>query len=130
MPELQAQVDTVREAFSANVQKAFVLKPSFPYSSPQPSTLSSPPHPSQGYQQVIGRTGSLDQHLDAKHAPHNPYANQPITPPISTGPMGSKNESPAMQSLDLIPQSAQMHALSQNLAMPEQSVWNPSKIFE
>ncbi|MBE3047277.1 hypothetical protein IMZ48_33105, partial [Candidatus Bathyarchaeota archaeon] len=34
MPEVQKQVNAVREAFSADVRKLFALKPSFPYGSP------------------------------------------------------------------------------------------------
>ncbi|OAQ98152.1 hypothetical protein LLEC1_01503 [Akanthomyces lecanii] len=130
MPELQTQIDTVREAFSADTRRAFVLKPSFPYGSPHPSNKSSPPHaPSNAYQGNPARSGSLDQHLDA-HSSLG-YVNNPITPPISTGAMGSKNESPAVQNLDLIPQVAtSMPAMPPNMGLANQVAWNPSRIFE
>lgn len=130
MPELQAQVDTVRHAFSADIRKPFLLKPSFPYSSPQPSTLSSPPQVSQGFNPGLGHTGSFDPPLDTRPAlvPH--YGTLPVTPPTSTGPMGSKTESPSIQTIDLTPQNGHLAAMQQqNLAVPDHN-WNPSKIFE
>ncbi|UKZ75304.1 hypothetical protein TrVFT333_002982 [Trichoderma virens FT-333] len=60
MPELQRQIDAVREAFSADVRKPFVLKPSFPYGSPHPSHSASPP----GYR-GMQRAGSMEQALDS-----------------------------------------------------------------
>ncbi|KAK8149948.1 hypothetical protein G3M48_004892 [Beauveria asiatica] len=130
MPELQTQIDTVREAFSADTRRAFVLKPSFPYGSPHPSNKSSPPHvPSGAYQGNGGRSGSLDQHLDAHSSMR--YVNNPITPPISTGPMGSKNESPAVQALELIPQvGTSVATMPPNMGLADQVAWNPSRIFE
>ncbi|KAJ6782170.1 hypothetical protein PWT90_03602 [Aphanocladium album] len=130
MPELQTQIDTVREAFSADTRRAFVLKPSFPYGSPHPSNKSSPPHmPCTAYQGNPARSGSLDQHLDAHSSLR--YVNNPITPPISTGPMGSKNESPAIQSLELIPpMGTSATAMPPNMGLADQVAWNPSRIFE
>lgn len=129
MPELQAQVDTVRLAFSADIRKPFLLKPSFPYSSPQPSTLSSPPMMTRGFNPGLGHAGSFDPQLDTRPAllPH--YGTLPVTPPTSTGPMGSKNESPSMQTIDLTPQNGHMTAMQHNLTVPDQN-WNPSRIFE
>ncbi|KAH0530637.1 hypothetical protein TsFJ059_005242 [Trichoderma semiorbis] len=60
MPELQRQIDAVREAFSADVRKPFVLKPSFPYGSPHPSHSASPP----GYR-GMQRASSMEQALDS-----------------------------------------------------------------
>ncbi len=130
MPELQTQLDTVREAFSADTRRAFVLKPSFPYGSPHPSNKSSPPHiPSGAYQGNAGRSGSLDQHLDAHSSLC--YVNNPMTPPISTGPMGSKNESPAVQNLDLIPHiGTSVAGMPPTMGLADQVAWNPSRIFE
>lgn len=42
MPEMQQQVNNLRQAFSADVSKAFELKPSFPFGSPQVAPQSSP----------------------------------------------------------------------------------------
>ncbi|ATY62568.1 Fungal transcriptional regulatory [Cordyceps militaris] len=130
MPELQTQIDTVREAFSADTRRAFVLKPSFPYGSPHPSNKSSPPHmPSGAYLGNSGRSGSLDQHLDAHSSLR--YVNNPITPPISSDYMGSKNESPTIQALELIPQAGtSVPTMPPNMGLVEHVAWNPSRIFE
>ncbi|KAL2129139.1 hypothetical protein VTI74DRAFT_8174 [Chaetomium olivicolor] len=42
-PDMQKQIDSVREAFSADIRKPFVLKPTFPYGSPHSATHPSPP---------------------------------------------------------------------------------------
>jgi hypothetical protein len=34
MPDMQQQIDALREVFSADMRKPFVLKPTFPYGSP------------------------------------------------------------------------------------------------
>ncbi|KAL3958407.1 hypothetical protein ACCO45_006569 [Purpureocillium lilacinum] len=102
MPELQKQVDAVREAFSADVRKPFVLKPSFPYGSPHSSSHSSPPRIPQGYR-PMDRTGSLDQHLDPQH-------------PTSLVMMPQDNQGPDMHHGMPVPTS--------------QSSWNPQRIFE
>ncbi|OAA62264.1 Fungal transcriptional regulatory protein [Cordyceps fumosorosea ARSEF 2679] len=129
MPELQTQIDTVREAFSADTRRAFVLKPSFPYGSPHPSNKSSPPHmPSGAYHGNLGRSGSLDQHLDAHSSLR--YVSNPITPPISSDPMSVKNESPAGH-LELMPHAATSAAtMPPNMGLADHVTWNPSRIFE
>src|SRR6478736_8726110 len=104
MPELEKQINALRDAFSADVRKPFVLKPSFPYGSPHPSTHSSPPRGTDSFRPVIHRTGSIDQHLDAHGAQQVSYTNHPITPPISAGPLDSKSDSPAVQSLVMMSQ--------------------------
>ena len=54
MPDMQRQIDSMREAFSADLRKPFVLKPSFPYGSPSPSAS----HPSPPHQQLSGSAGT------------------------------------------------------------------------
>ncbi|KJZ76979.1 hypothetical protein HIM_03856 [Hirsutella minnesotensis 3608] len=132
MPELQKQIDAVREAFSADVRKPFVLKPSFPYGSPRSSVHSSPPRVTQSYQSTMDRLGSLDhQHLESPHAQTVSYPSHPISPPISTGPGDSKSDSPAAQSLTLMPQDGQSADLRQGMTMSNpQPTWNPARIFE
>lgn len=131
MPELQKQIDAVREAFSADVRRPFVLKPSFPYGSPHSSSHSSPPRGTQGYRPAMDRTGPMDQHLDTPHAQTVSYISHPISPPISTGPGDSKSDSPAVQSLVMMPQDGHGPDLQQSMAMPSnQPSWNPARIFE
>lgn len=133
MPELEKQINAVREAFSADIRKPFVLKPSFPYGSPHPSnrsTHSSPTYSGQGYVPPVDRTGSMEQHLDSQNTSQVSYTSHPITPPISVGYMDSKSDSPAVQPLMMMPQGSQAPGLQQNISLAEQPVWNPAKIFE
>lgn len=130
MPDLQKQVDAIREAFSADIRRPFVLKPSFPYGSPHPSNQSSPPRANMAYQASAHRTGSMDQQLDPSNQ-HVSYISHPITPPISVGPMDSRSDSPAVQSLVMMPQdgpAADMHHTMGLTSNPP--TWNPARIFE
>lgn len=130
MPELEKQINALREAFSADIRKPFVLKPSFPYGSPHLSSHSSPPRGNDSYRPVVQRTGSMDQHFDAHGAQHVSYTSHPITPPISTGPVDSQSDSPTLQSLVMMSQGSQAQGMPQSLSLPDQPGWNPSKIFE
>ncbi|KAM6506827.1 hypothetical protein FALCPG4_018648 [Fusarium falciforme] len=90
LPELEEQFNALREAFSADVRKPFVLKPTFPYGSPHPSSHSSPPRAWEPLRPVIHRSGPVDQHLDTHGAQQVSYTSHPVTPPISAGPVDSK----------------------------------------
>lgn len=107
-----------------------MLKPSFPYGSPHLSTRSSPRQGTPNYRHGIGRAGSLDQQLDPHGAQTVSYISHPITPPMSTGALDSKSDSPAAQSLVMIPQGTQGSGMPQSLALPDQPTWNPARIFE
>lgn len=136
MPDMQKQIDAVREAFSADTRKPFVLKPSFPYGSPQTSHMSSPMGSNSRYQPVVGRTGSLGHHLDTAVSQHSPldYSAHPISPPISAGPVeGVKTDSsPAAQPLVMMTttQPTQAPSLQGALPLTDGPTWNPSRIFE
>ncbi|KAK1255132.1 hypothetical protein MKX08_009127 [Trichoderma sp. CBMAI-0020] len=124
MPELRRQIDAVREAFSADIRKPFVLKPSFPYGSPHPSHSASPPA-----FRGMERAGSMEQVLDTSGTQTVSYISHPISPPISTGGLDSKSDSPSAQSLVMMPQTVGP-GMPPNMTMPEQPAWNPAKIFE
>lgn len=130
MPDLEKQIDAVREAFSADVRRPFVLKPSFPYGSPHPSTQSSPPRANMGYQPPVNRPGSMDHHLEPQNS-HVSYISHPMTPPISIGPLDSKSDSPAVQSLVMMPQDGQTQDMQHSMGIPTSApAWNPARIFE
>lgn len=116
MPDMQKQIDSVREAFSADTRKPFVLKPSFPYGSPHSASHPSPP----------GR------HLETQ-MPHSQvsYTNHPLTP-ISAGPLDTKSESPVGQSLTMVSSGpgSQAPGVTQTLPLAEAPAWNPSRIFQ
>lgn len=129
LPEMLKQIDAVREAFSADTRKPFVLKPSFPYGSPHPSTQSSPPRATT-FKPPMLRTNSLDPNLDVHTGPHSHVSYHPITP-ISVGSADGKSDSPSVQSLSMMSagQSTQP-PLSHTLPLVDPPTWNPSRIFE
>ena len=137
MPDMQRQIDAVREAFSADTRKTFVLKPSFPYGSPHSGTHPSPSGPSPGFRPALGRTGSSMEHqrIDTQAAVQHSqvsYTGHPISPPISAGPVDSKSDSPAVQSLVMMAsgQATQAPAMQQAMSLADAPGWNPSRIFE
>ena len=131
MPDMQKQVDSVREAFSADTRKPFVLKPSFPYGSPQSTANATPPM--SHFRPALPRTASLDQQIDTQvqHSQVS-YASHPITPPISAGPVDNKGGSPAVQSLVMMAQGqvTQAPAMPQTIPLADTPAWNPNRIFE
>lgn len=139
MPDMQQQIDALREAFSADLRKPFVLKPSFPYGSPAGPAHTSPPRVSQYHQPQLVRTSSIDQPGLEQHVhqqtPQVSYTNHPITPPISAGSVDTKSDSPAVQSLVMmasgqrIPQQ-QQQSMTSSVPMVDTSAWNPTRIFE
>ncbi|PHH77091.1 hypothetical protein CDD82_3668 [Ophiocordyceps australis] len=100
MPELQKQINAVREAFSADVRRPFVLKPTFPYGSPH-SSHPSPPRPMHRFRPALEQ----QQHLPGGH--------QQAQAPLVMMPDGQARE---MQHDMAIPIS--------------QPTWNPARIFE
>ena len=142
MPDMQHQIDALREAFSIDTRKPFELKPTFPYGSPASSVHQTPPRGLPYQQPQLNRTGSMDmqhQNLDPhqgqqQQQQHMNYAGQPITPPISAGGMGTtKSDSPAVQSLVMMATGQripQQQTITNSVPMVDPSTWNPSRIFE
>lgn len=131
MPDMQKQVDAVREAFSADTRKPFVLKPSFPYGSPV-STHSTPPRSNAGgYQANTVRTDSMDQRLNSQVQQHS-YGGHPITPPTSAGPGDMKTDESDVQSMVMMAgsQGSQAPAMQHDLPLAGAPSWNPARIFE
>jgi hypothetical protein len=120
MPDLQAQITSLRQAFSANINKPFELKPSFPFGSPIARLAHSPP---------------VDVQY-ADHLRHEPrplhYGNRPITPPVSsTDHDESKDGSLAAASLAMMASGQRQPApLPSNHPGDEGIAWNPTRIFE
>jgi hypothetical protein len=129
MPDMQKQIDSVREAFSADIRKPFVLKPSFPYGSPH-SSQASPP--GQRFRQDMSRTGSIDQQVESRlqHSQVS-YISHPISPPVSASPLDSKSDSPGVQSLAMMASSQpQVSAVQHAMSITDAPTWNPTRIFE
>lgn len=131
MPELQKQVDAVREAFSADVRKPFALKPSFPYGSPHPSNQSSPPRLPTSYRPGASPLDQQQRQLDVQNFQSLNYAGHPISPPISAGPE-SKSESPGVQTggMVMMSQGSQATGMQQNMSISDPPAWNPARLFE
>ncbi|KAK2625723.1 hypothetical protein QTJ16_005035 [Diplocarpon rosae] len=131
MPDMQQQIDALREAFSADIRKPFVLKPSFPYGSPM-AINTSPPRSVAQYRPH----GSAQQVLEQQHAPqHVSYIAHPISPPISAGGVDTKSDSPAVQSLVMMAAGQRGSQIQPPIstAAPmgaDPSAWNPSRIFD
>ncbi|KAI8947224.1 fungal-specific transcription factor domain-containing protein [Xylaria longipes] len=130
LPEMLKQIDAVREAFSADTRKPFVLKPSFPYGSPHPSTQSSPPRATT-FKPPLLRTNSLDPNLDVHAGPHSHVSYHPITP-ISVSSGDGKGDSPSVQSLSMLGASQSTQPpLSHTIPLVDHHpTWNPSRIFD
>lgn len=103
MPDMQHQIDALREAFSADIRKPFVLKPSFPYGSPGAPVNTSPPRSNVQYRQASTH-GS--QALEQQHAPQQSLVM------MATGQRGPQPQIPS------------------GVPMADPSSWNPSRIFD
>ena len=122
MPEMQGQVDALREAFSEDINKPFVLKASLPYNSPpMAATQTSPMHNMQF------RNGSICQPIDNSQSIN--YSAHPLSPPMSAGLVPPKRDSTASILTMTSGQTPQAHT-SSVLPTAEHFQWNPSRIFE
>lgn len=132
MPDMQQQIDALREAFSADLTKPFELKATFPYGSPREPSQSSP-RGSQGslYNQPHLSTAPIDMSaMDQQSVPHSQmmYSSHPITPPVSAGGVDTKSDS-ATQSLVMMPGQRVQPSMASTVPMVDPG-WNPSRIFE
>ncbi|KAF7593882.1 hypothetical protein BBP40_010693 [Aspergillus hancockii] len=121
MPEMQAQIDSLRLAFSADVNRPFELKPTFPYGSPsEPYHPSPPPLDSQYQPHVSQVSGDVQSRVG-----YTPY---PVTPPISTGTEDSKSDSSQLHSLGMMP-SQPVSSQSINAPLVDENSWDPTRII-
>ncbi|KAL2263546.1 hypothetical protein VTK26DRAFT_6282 [Humicola hyalothermophila] len=116
MPDMQKQIDSVREAFSADIRKPFVLKPTFPYGSPHSASHPSPP---------VRQLNTQVPHSQVS------YASHPLTP-VSAGSLDTKGDSPTVQPLTTMASNpgSQASGVAQTLPLAEAPAWNPSRIFD
>ena len=126
MPEMEAQINALRVAFSANIDKPFELKATFPYGSPSEPYQPSPPLDSQYHHLQIPPNPQYD------HQGQFPHPSQTLTPPISAGACDSRTDSPQYP-----PSFVQQHAQSassmlrhNSVPMPENVQWNPTPIID
>ncbi|KAL5116257.1 hypothetical protein ACEQ8H_005815 [Pleosporales sp. CAS-2024a] len=125
MPEMQAQVNSLRQAFSADITKPFDMKPTFPFGSPQVTSHSSPlsnqgsyrsRHPSQA--SPLEQPGQVNYHA------------HPISPPISASDRGTKADSPVAQSMVMMASGQRAPASATSMQLQEPAQWNPQRIFD
>lgn len=123
MPEVQKQVNAVREAFSADIRKPFELKPSFPYGSPT-SSAATPPR------SLASITRAVPSQSDPANmqAPPLAFTSHQSASPISAGPTDAKGAQ-AMMMFTSGPGN-QSAGIAQQVPMSEPPAWNPSRIFE
>lgn len=125
MPEMQAQIDALREAFSADINKPFELRHTFPYGSPGAQLQPSPPIEMGHYPPTLSRDASVEQLSRAS------YVTQPITPPISAGHGDAKSGSPGAPPFPIMtPGQGQHQPMPQSISMVDTIGWNPTRIFE
>ena len=124
MPDMQMQVNQLREAFSADVNRPFELKRGFPFESPSPSTAGLQPSPPLD---INIQHPMLTRHESLGRQDHMPYHATPITPPISSAGLTFEDSKENL----LMSGSIQMMPSSQQQAMPISmgQEWNPTPIF-
>lgn len=116
-PDMQKQIDALREAFSADTSRPFELKPTFPYGSPGvPALQPSPPLDSK-YQLSLLQGAPSHVNLPQQMS----FQSGPITPPMTAGLDGPRDGS-------MGPPSGGMLSHGQQTSMAE--AWNPTPIFE
>ncbi|CAG8974329.1 hypothetical protein HYALB_00006176 [Hymenoscyphus albidus] len=132
MPEMQQQIDALREAFSADTRKPFELKPSFPYGSPGAPVHTSPPRSVTQYRQ-IGPNGTTMEHQNNVQSQSVSYTHHPISPPISAGGVAdTKSDSPAAQGLVMMAaqRGPPQQSMPSSIPMADPNAWNPTRIFD
>ena len=126
MPEMQTQIDALREAFSADTSRPFELKSSFPFASPSSSGLQpSPPLDNGGPLPALTR---YDSHNQVNQVP---YHAQPITPPVSAGFEMPKDTMLPPSSMSMMTSGQQQQTSMQTPTIANTQVeWNPAPIFK
>ena len=126
MQEMQAQIQSLREAFSADTTKPFVLKPSFPYGSPPARFQPSPPLESHYSDDTLACQSTSEQ-MPALQG----YASTPMTPPISAHHDDPSAGSLAAVSLTMMAASHRQQPPMPNGSLEDEDIsWNPTRIFE
>ena len=126
MPEMQTQIDALREAFSADTSKPFELKKSFPFASPSSNGMQPSP-PLDNNQPPL----MLTRHESHGQVGQVPYHAHPITPPVSAGFEMPKDVTLPSASLPLMANEAPQHLPLQTPSLGvSQPEWNPTPIFK
>lgn len=119
-PDMQKQIDALREAFSADTARPFELKPSFPYGSPVPALQPSPPMEVKYRQPMVSRNQSFG---NVSH--QIPFQSGPMTPPMTAG-LDSAHDGSSLPHSSASSLSNGQHPSIGDM----QAAWNPTPIFE
>lgn len=119
MPAMQVQIDSIRQAFSANLNRPFELRQNFPFGSPARSDRSSPPSDVPFTEQHYGHTMNSRRHWSA-------FDTAPLTPPATASSIAAASDYANSQTYGT-PDPTQTYTHAQ----PEpQMQWDPSAVFE
>ncbi|KAH0544197.1 hypothetical protein FGG08_001642 [Glutinoglossum americanum] len=120
MPDMRAQIDALREAFSADTSKPFTLRSSFP-------------HPSLGLH--IPNANHAQFQLQVPRTPqenisHPTFSTHPPSPPTSASDIDPKGDSPAVPQSVMLAAGHQQPLVGTVLPLLDAYMWNPSRIFD
>lgn len=116
MPEIQKQVDSLREAFSADINQPFELRANFPYGTPKRASEGDTPTDTSFVQDVMSTANQVSR---------TAYAAS-MAPPVQKCLMSHNNTAHAMVMMN----NTAPNEL-ENMQMSQQaSQWNPTRIFE
>ncbi|KAI9728010.1 MAG: hypothetical protein M1828_005415 [Chrysothrix sp. TS-e1954] len=123
MPAIQVQIDSLRQAFSADLDKPFELKSNFPYGSPSaqvstPSEENYPIHPQ--YQENM-------EHISQPS--WIPYSSANITPPRTASTVSNAAGYQAINSIETMPHQNGDIPISMGMSNPQYQ-WNPARVME
>ena len=129
MPHVKAQIDALREAFSADTARPFVLKRSFPFGSPQMGQFRN------GLVNSGQPAGHPSPEASLANSQTLEYPGQSLSPPLSTpGGVNSQSGSPVPQVANTSMAGSTTRqsppTMAGSMPMMDPSAWNPSKIFE
>ena len=119
--DLQAQVMSLRQAFSADTNRPFELKPGFPYGSPTPQLSHTPPA------EISYERPNITSHPSQDQMNFHPA---PMTPPISAGHDDSKDGSIAGGASMTMMAAGRPSSMHGSQMGDEGTSWNPTPIFE
>lgn len=117
------QVNQLREAFSADVNRPFELKRGFPFESPSPSIGGLQPSPPLEHLQLLTRHESLG------HRAQIPYNPTPMTPPISSAGLSFDESKDGLLMSGMMGNGQQQNMPMQTTPMSIGQEWNPTPIF-
>lgn len=125
MPEMHAQVNALREAFSTDISKPFELKPSFPFPSPAITSHRGPSSNNGAYRhRTSGQDPSIEQPDQVD------YNTRPVTS-MSAGDSELKIGSPIVHSSVTLA-TGQRQPQASTFVQPQKQAhqWDPTRIFE